>query len=714
MTLNAVRPVRPPPSAQRLTDVRMAVGRRPAKVDPVRFINRPSERGHRASPHGTVRSTADTNEIYPLLRCLAVAAFAALNIVLLSIAAWASNATDIAPEQRDFLHWFSALIVLPGAAYAGRPFVISAVRGVAAGRLNRDALLIIGVIFALGVSAFETLRHSAQAYFDTALLLLAFLLVGRTLEQAMLRLARAFAANIAALRAQTVMKFVNATALAEVPVASVRSGDLVLVRPGERIAVDGVVVDGRSEIDQSRVTGETLPVSVAKDSTVYAGMLNVSGALRVKASESPPPCFPPHAQEGHSIDLAHMGEGREGSIDGVTVLLKRALSARSRHIAPRASRLYSPLVCAAALATLLGRAGLGASWHDAAVAAIAVLIIACPCALRLSVAAVQVVTSGALSRAGVWLNCGEGVERLASVDTIVFDKTGTLTLPEPGLINVADIPPERLVLAGRLALASRHPLAAAVARAAGATEPLAAIEEPGQGVRCEFQGVALRLGRPSFCDAERRAAAILEADPAASAIAFVYGTERYILAVRQSLREDAIEVIAKLRQAGFAIEILSGDRAPAVAHAARALGIESWRAPTTPADKIRHVCALQSRGRTVLMVGDGLNDAPSLAAADASLSVATATHVAQAAADAIFLGERLEPVASAIAIARRAQQLVRHNLLLVVAYNIVAVPLAILGFASPLTAALALSGFSILVMINALRAGLPERRGSQC
>jgi P-type Cu2+ transporter len=232
-------------------------------------------------------------------------------------------------------------------------------------------------------------------------------------------------------------------------------------------------------------------------------------------------------------------------------------------------------------------------------------------------------------------------------------------------------------------------------------------------VRCEFEGVALRLGRPSFCDAERRAAAILEADPAASAIAFVYGTERYILAVRQSLREDAIEVIAKLRQAGFAIEILSGDRAPAVAHAARTLGIDRWQAATTPADKIGHISALQSRGRSVLMVGDGLNDAPSLAAADASLSVATAAHLAQAAADAIFLGDRLESVASVIAIARRARQLMRQNLLFAVAYNVVAAPFAILGFASPLTAALAMSGCSILVMINALRAGLRERR-SQC
>jgi len=268
-------------------------------------------------------------------------------------------------------------------------------------------------------------------------------------------------------------------------------------------------------------------------------------------------------------------------------------------------------------------------------------------------------------------------------------------------------------VAGRLALASRHPLAAAVVRAAAATEPLAAVEEPGQGVRGEFDGVALRLGRPSFCDAERCAAAILAADPAASAIAFMYGTERYVLAVRQSLREDAIEVIAKLRQAGLAIEIMSGDRIPAVAHAARTLGIERWRAATTPADKIGHVYALQSSGRSVLMVGDGLNDAPSLAAAHASLSVTTAAHLAQAAADAIFLGDRLEPVASAIVIARRAQQLMRQNILFTVAYNLVAVPLAVLGLATPLTAALAMSGFSILVMINALRAGSRERRRSE-
>jgi Cu2+-exporting ATPase len=599
-------------------------------------------------------------------------------------AATRRNATDITTQQRGFFHRRSALVELAAAAGADRPFFNSAARALAAARLNMDVPISVGVVLALGMSVFETLQQSTHVYFDFALMLLTLLLVGRTLEQAMRRHTGAAAGNFAALRPETLTKFVSDTELAEVPAASVEPGDLVLVRPGERIAVDGVIIEGRSEIDQSLVTGETLPVSAAKDGMVYAGTLNVSGALRVRAVTA----------------------AQSRLRDDVTGMLDRAREAGTRYVrlADFAARLYSPLVHAAACTTLMGWVAFGASWHDAGIAAIAVLIITCPCGLRLAVPAVQVAASGALFRAGVLLNSGEGIERLAGIDTILFDKTGTLTLPEPEVINAADIPPERLALAGRLALASRHPLAAAIARAARATEPLAAIEEPGQGVRGEWEGVALRLGRPSFCDAERHAAAILNADPEASAIAFVYGAERYVLAVRQRLRSDAIEVIAKLKQDGFAIEILSGDRAPAVAHAARTLGIARWRAAMTPADKIAHISALQSRGRSVLMVGDGLNDAPSLAAADASLSVAAAPHLAQAAADAVFRGDRLAPVAAALAVARRARQLMRQNLLFAVASNIVAVPIAVLGFASPLVAALATAGSAILISVNALRA----------
>jgi len=677
-----------------LTDRRVAVEWHDGKVDPARFIDRLSELGYRAYPYDSGRSSAsEEREIKTLLRCLGVAAFAAMNVMLLSVAVWSGNAGEIAPEQRDFFHWLSALIALPAAAYAGTPFFHSAIRAVTARRLNMDVPITVGVLLALGMSVVETLNHAEHAYFDSALMLLTFLLVGRTLEQVMRRRTRAMAGNLAALRAETVTKFFGPDKLVEVPVAAVEPGDLVLVRPGERIGIDGVIADGCSEIDQSLVTGETLPVSAAQGNMVYAGTLNISGTVRVKATA---------AERGTLLDE-------------VTRMLDRALEARTHYVrlADRAARLYAPLVHAAALATFLGWLAYGASWHDAIITAIAVLIITCPCALGLAIPAVQVVASGALFRAGVLLNSGEAIERLASIDTILFDKTGTLTLPEPEIVNAGDIPADRLALAGRLALASRHPLAAAVARAAGAQTPLDAVEVPGQGVRCEQDGIELRLGRPSFCGAD--AGPIVGAGPEASAIAFACGPEHYVLAVRQQLRGDSVDVIARLKRRGFEIEILSGDRSEAVAPVAGQLGIERWHAGMTPADKIERISALQASGRKVLMVGDGLNDAPSLAAADASLSIATAAHLTQAAADAIFLGDRLAPVAAAIAIARRARRLMRENLVFAVAYNAVAVPIAIVGLATPLIAALAMSGSSILVTLNALGArpagnALPARR----
>ena len=261
-----------------------------------------------------------------------------------------------------------------------------------------------------------------------------------------------------------------------------------------------------------------------------------------------------------------------------------------------------------------------------------------------------------------------------------------------------------------MALASRHLLAAAVARAAGASVggakvPLeGAIEEPGQGVSAVVDGIELRLGRPSYCGAEREAEALAHSDPQSSQIAIAHGEDRYVLAVRQRLRGDAVAVIAELRGRGLALEILSGDRADAVESIARELGIARWRAEVTPADKIAHIEALKQQGHKVLMVGDGLNDAPALAAADVSLSPISAVHLAQAAADAVFLGERLAPVADALRIAPKAKRLMRENLWLAVVYNAIAVPIAIAGLATPLVAAIAMSGSSLLVTANALRA----------
>ncbi|MBZ0149412.1 MAG: heavy metal translocating P-type ATPase, partial [Pseudorhodoplanes sp.] len=466
-----------------LTSRRLAVEWKQGALDPARVIERVSELGYRAYPFDPkTPEDEQQREAAFLLRCLAVAAFAAMNVMLLSVSVWSGNATDITPEQRDFFHLFSALIALPAAAYAGQPFFRSAIRAIASRNMNMDVPITVGVLLALGMSVFETLNHAEHAYFDAALMLLSFLLAGRYLEQNMRRRTRAVATNLAALKAETATKFVGDNEISEVPASAINPGDIVLVRPGERLAVDGIVIDGRSDIDQSLVTGETLPLPVETGASVYAGTLNLSGALRLRVTA---------AEHGTLLDE-------------VTRLLENAGQSRSRYVrlADRAARLYSPLVHAAALATMLGWVALGATWHDAIITAIAVLIITCPCALGLAIPAVQVIATGAMFRSGVLLNSGDAIERLAVVDSVVFDKTGTLTLPEPEVVNAAEVPPEMLALAGQLALSSRHPLAQALVRASNARTPLAgALEEPGQGVRHVADGTEIRLGRPSFCDA---------------------------------------------------------------------------------------------------------------------------------------------------------------------------------------------------------------------
>ncbi len=669
-----------------LTDRRVALEWKEGTLDPARFIDRLAELGYKAYPYEPVRAEAiETEQAGFLLRCLGVAAFAAMNVMMLSIPVWSGNVTDMLPEQRDFFHWLSALIALPAVAYSGRPFFGSAWRALRARRTNMDVPISIGIVLALAMSVVETIHHAEHAYFDAALMLLAFLLAGRYLDQSMRRKTRAVAGNLAALRSETATKFVGADEISVVPIAAVLPGDIVLLRPGERSAVDGAVTEGQSKIDQSLITGETLPVKAGPGTAVYAGTLNLSGALRVRVAA---------ASEGTLLAE-------------ISRLLENAVQARSRYVqlADRASRLYAPVVHAAALLTMLGWVAYGATWHDAIVIAISVLIITCPCALGLAIPAVQTVVSGAMFRTGVLLNSGDAIERMAVTDRVVFDKTGTLTLPELDVTNASDIPHGVFELAGRLALASHHPVAAAVARAAGARTPLSGIEEvAGQGVRGFVKGREVRLGRPSFCGADRVANEILARDPEASVVAFRHGEMRHVFAVRQRLRRDAASAIALLLKAGIDVEILSGDREPAVRHAAQSLGIHEWRAGVTPADKIARIEELKRQGAKVLMVGDGMNDAPALAAAHVSMSPVSATHLSQATADLVFLGDRLAPVVTAIGFSRKALGLMRQNLWLAAGYNLFAVPLAVAGMATPLVAAVAMSGSSLLVILNALRA----------
>ena len=662
------------------TNRRLHVAWADGAVKPAEILQALEASGYHGHPFIPLRAEQEEAvEGRRLMRCLAVAGFATMNIMLLSVSVWSGNVTDITPETRDFFHWASALIALPAAAYAGRPFFASAWRALRSRAVNMDVPISLGVILALAMSLVETANHAEHAYFDSALMLLFFLLVGRTLDHAMRRKTRAVAGNLAALKADTAHRFMG-DELVSVPVAVLKPGDRLLVKPGERVPTDGTVLRGNSDIDESIVTGETARRRIGPGNIVYAGCTNYSGALTLQVT----------AAGGSSL------------IDEIEKLLDKASGAKSRtvRLADRAARVYAPVVHLTAALTFIGWLMAGASVHDALITAIAVLIITCPCALALAIPAVQVVASGALFCSGVILNAGDAIERLAGIDAVVFDKTGTLTLPEPRVVNAGLLDSDLLQAAARLALSSRHPLAVALSREAMTRTPFdGAVEHPGQGVCAIVDTTEMRLGSPEFCN-------VVEThESTASVICFRHGNRTAIIAIAQRLRPDAAEVVRSLRERGLDLCILSGDRAESVAPVAKALGIESWQAGLKPADKIARIEDFKATGCRVAMVGDGLNDAPSLAAAHVSLSPISAADLAQAQADAVFLGERLKPLLDAVAVASRARSLMTENLGLAMIYNAIAVPVAIAGAVTPLIAALAMSGSSLLVTLNALRAG---------
>lgn len=671
-----------------MSSQRLSVDWDKAAYNPSRLVGLMEALGYKVYPFDPAQVKARGDRIgHELLRSLAISGFAAMNIMLLSISVWSGNSSDIDMETRAFFHWLSALIALPTVVYAGRPFYRSALKAIKTGRLNMDVPISIGVLLATGLSVVQTIQHARHAYFDSAVMLLFFLLAGRYLDHMMRRKTRSFAENIATLKAESAAKILPDGSTQEVPLSMLEAGDKVLVRAGERVSVDGLVLEGQSEIDQSLVTGETRLQPVAVGDNVFAGTLNGPGTLTLGVTAS----------------------AKGTLLDEVNRLLETALEGRSSYvqIADRASQLYAPVVHLAALITFLGWVFLmGADWQYGLVIAISVLIITCPCALGLAIPVVQVVASGLFFRSRILLNAGDAVERLANVKTIVFDKTGTVTLPQATLGDAGGLSEADLALAGRLALSSRHPLSQALSKATLQTQPIGgASEVVGKGVQGQWDGEEIRLGSPSFCGIPQEAVEQRQKEqPGSSLLAFRRGADVWaLLAIGQYLRQDAAETMAALRARGYNLELLSGDTCEAVGDVAAALGIERWQAAVKPQDKIAHIEHLKAQGHAVMMVGDGLNDAPALAAANVSMSPVSAVHVSQAAADAMFLGDELMPVVEALDIAGKAHRLMQENLGLSVIYNVIAVPIAVLGYVTPLVAALAMSGSSIIVVLNAVR-----------
>lgn len=613
-----------------------------------------------------------------LLLRLAVAGFASMNVMLLSVSVW-SGASD---ATRDLFHWISAAIALPAVGYAAQPFFVSAWGALRARRLNMDVPITLALLLALGTSLWETSLSGHHAYFDAALTLTFFLLAGRYLDHRTRAAARSAAQELTALEVPRALKLVDGVPV-ETQAAELKVGDLVLVRPGARTPVDGEIVEGASELDRSLLTGETTPVAARKGDTVSAGEINLTGALTLRATAV-----------GQNTSLRRMAD-----------LVAVAESGRARYtpLADAAARLYAPGVHILAGLGFLGWYLATGDLRAALGIAAAVLIITCPCALGLAVPAVTTAASGRLFRDGLLVKDATALERLAEIDTVVFDKTGTLTegLPQPLDLDRLDATDRSVALA--LAQGSSHPLSRALAKALreGGVAPAElrdVTEVPGSGISARIGTRTVRLGRAEWLGGA-------PGDGPATWLDTGDGRPPRAVLFADTLRPGATELVEAFTAAGLDLHLFSGDAEPAVQAKARDLGITTWRADMRPEDKARAISDLAADGRKVLMIGDGLNDTAALASAHVSISPASALDAARAASDIVLLGRSLGPVARAHATSIRATRRIRENFRIATLYNVVAVPLALAGLATPLIAAIAMSASSITVSLNALRLG---------
>lgn len=653
-----------------LTARQVQVDHDPA-LDQAALMDALSQAGFASQP----RSTADAappSAVKPMLAPLAVAGFACMNVMLLSVSIW-SGADG---PTKELFHWLSAAIGVPAILYAGRPFFGSAWGALKRGTTNMDVPISIGVSLATGLSLYETMTHGHDAWFDGTLMLLLFLLAGRALDAAMRDRARAGVDALLRQAAPGATVVTRQGQVAWLAAADLLPGMVMRVAAGERLAADGEVVRGTAQFDQSLLTGESAPVVLGPGDAALAGTLNLDAPVDVTVTAA-----------GTGTALAEIARLMEasGQIRGAYV-----------RIADRASKLYAPAVHSLAALTFVGWMIAGAGLHQSLIYAIAVLIITCPCALGLAVPVAQVVACGALMRRGVMVKDGAALERLASVDRALLDKTGTLTLgrPVPDPVVLAALPAQASAVAVALASHSRHPLSRALAEAFGAggvkAAPLEDVRElPGQGMTALWQGKRVSLRRP---DAAGGMAVTLD----------ISGEPAWLIPFADRIRPDAYAAVCDLALLGIRPAILSGDNPAAVADISFELGLEA-KAGLTPQEKQAAIAVLQADGHNVLMVGDGLNDGPALAAANASIAPGSASDVGRQAADLVFLGDSLDVLPAAVRAARRTMAVVRQNFVMAIGYNLLAVPLAMAGLVTPLIAAAAMSSSSLIVIANSLR-----------
>ncbi len=662
----------------------------PARIACSRLLERVHTLGFLPQPLSFVAGTpTGTAARRAALQRLAVAGFGMMQLMTYAVSLYAGVIQGMAPDLQQFLRFVSLAVATPVVLYSAQPFFVNAWRSVRAGSPGMDVPVALSIAAAYLWSAWSTVRGSGTVYYDSAVMFTFFLLLGRYVEMALRHRSGMQQDALLRLLPASILRLTGPRAERVTP-DELCTGDRVRVLPGERVPADGVIESGSSEVDESLLTGEAAPRARSRGDTLLAGTLNVTGSLEMRVTRI----------------------GADSTLAAISRLLERAQASRPR-IADLADRVASGFVVAVLLlATVVGLDWLHADPARAFPAVLAVLVVTCPCALSLATPVALAAATTRLAATGLLVGRGRALELLARADRMVFDKTGTLTSGTPRLDEVVLLGThaarERcLELAAAIESCTAHPLARAFAHLTPARGLTDVHAEAGRGMEGSIDGTRYRLGRLDYV--LESCAPTLDASPpglgADLARVVLGGPEGPLAAFRISdaLREDARSTLARLERLGVTPVIASGDQGAAVELAAQRLGGLEAYAGLRADEKLGLVQGLQRAGHRVAMVGDGVNDAPVLAAADVSVAIASGADLAKVNADLVLLGHGLAPLAGAVETSRRMLRIIRQNLCWAVLYNLTAVPLAASGHLEPWMAALGMSMSSLLVVVNAMR-----------
>lgn len=647
------------------------------------YLAHPFDAGRQEAVYKKERSNA--------LKRLAIAGLGAVQVMMLAVALYAGDYSGMDAGLENFMRWVSLFIATPVVFYSARSFFSSAWRDLKVRQLGMDVPVSLAIGLAYAASCWATVTRSGEVYFDSVTMFTFFLLAGRFLEMG--------ARQKAGQAAEELVKLLPAMATRvtdegdeTVAVTELLAGDKVRVKPGDSIPADGVIVEGRSSIDESLLTGESHPLAKTITEKVIGGTVNIESPL--------------------VIEVQKVGE--DTVLASIQRLLDRAQTEKPS-IAKTADRVAGIFV--GFLLVLVTAVGLWWWQHDPEQAfwiALSLLVVTCPCALSLATPAAMTAATGSLTRLGVLTTRGHALETLAKVTHVVFDKTGTLTKGHLALESVnifSDIKEQQsLNIAAALELGSEHPVAKVFLQKASSPNEVTAQEIeaiPGQGVTGLIDGVRYRLGCAAYVeDVINSSQSQSNKDKPQHATEIFLANEKECLAaffLSDELREQAIESVQALKALGKKVWLVSGDNETVVSYIADQLSIENTRHSMKPEDKLAVIHELQHQGEVVAMIGDGVNDAPVLAAAQVSIAMGGGTQLAQASADMVLLSEHLPHLVDAIKMAKRSVNIVHQNLGWALIYNVLALPLASMGYIAPWMAAIGMSASSLVVVMNALR-----------